>query len=77
MENKISMVGIDGKVRWVEESKASDFIDKGWRVITNPKEVYYPNLDQRLREVKPDEIGHGTKVVEDSNHGNTLGIIIL
>lgn len=77
MDNKVSLIGIDGKVRWIEESKVPDYIDRGWRVIVNPKEAYYPQYDQRFQNAKPDEVGKSVKVIENSNHGNKLGIIVL
>ncbi len=77
MDNKVSLIGTDGKVRWIEERKVPEFIDKGWRHITNPKEVYYPQYDARLKQVKPDEVGNSTRVIENIGISNPLGIVAL
>ena len=77
MDNKVSLIGVDWKVRWIEEIKVPEFIDKGWRHITNPKETYYPQYDARLHEVKPDTVGNSTKVIENTDVGNPLGIIVI
>ena len=72
----MSLIGVDGKVRWIEESKVREFVDKGWRHIQNPKETYYPQWDMRNQDVEPDREGSRTRVIE-SNPMNLLGIIVL
>ena len=75
---QISMVNTRGRVVWVDEPKVRDLREQGWRIIINPKETYYPQYDQTLgNKVKEDEIGGNTKIVENGNYGDVLGIIVL
>lgn len=73
---KVSLIGVDGKVRWIDQRLAPDFIEKGWRSIVNPKENYYPQYDQAVSSPQHDEVGNNMKVV-DGKFGNVLGIIVI
>lgn len=75
-ENKVSLIGVDGKVRWLPESKVREFVDKGWRTIVNPKETYYPEYDQALTRPQRDEVGNSTRIIEN-HYKDILGIIVL
>lgn len=76
-ENQVSMVNTRGRVVWIEESKIVDLRDQGWRMIVNPKELYYPQYDQSQGKVKEDEVGGATKVIENADQSNPLGIIVI
>ncbi len=76
-ENRISMIGVDGKVRWIDQLKVTEFREKGWRVIVNPKETYYPQYDQALNKPKEDEVGTNTQVLDNDNFKDLLGVFVL
>lgn len=46
---KITMLGLDGGVKYVPLYMKEELLKKGWKVITNPKEEYYPQYDQTLQ----------------------------
>ena len=76
-ENQISMVNQRGRVVWVDEHKVPELRDQGWRIIVNPKEAYYPQYDQTIGKTKEDEVGASTKVLENDEFKNQLGLIVL
>lgn len=77
-EVKYSVIGIDGKVRWLEKKQADTFIDeKGGQYISNPKEVYYPQYDQTLSTRKSEPPKEEVAVFSVENANTKLGIIIL
>jgi len=41
----VSLVNTRGRIVWVENSKVPKLRQEGWRVIVNPKEIYYPQYD--------------------------------
>lgn len=75
---KVSMIATDGKVRWVDQDKSSEFVERGWRMVMNPKETYYPQYDQALnKKPVPDDVGNAMRVIDDDKDRNKLGIIVL
>lgn len=74
---EVSMVNTRGRVVWIDEVKVVELRDQGWRIIVNPKERYYPQYDQSTGSVKEDEVGSATKVVENDDYNNRLGIIVI
>lgn len=74
---EVSMVNTRGRVVWIEEVKVVELRDQGWRIIVNPKEKYYPQYDQSTGKVAEDEVGADTKVLENSDPSNRLGIIVI
>lgn len=43
------MVGLDGKVRNIPAYMKDELVTKGWRVVINPKQEYYPDRDQTIK----------------------------
>lgn len=75
-EITISMIATDGKVKWIERSKVSLFREKGWYIIQNPKEKYYPQYDQALNKPQEDTVGTATRVIK-TGFEDVLGIVIV
>jgi len=73
----VSLVNTRGRIVWVENSKVPKLRQEGWRVIVNPKEIYYPQYDVSIGKVKEDEIGDTTQVLDNDAYRNTLAIIVL
>lgn len=71
------MVNPRGRVIWVDEDRVNQLREDGWRIIVNPKELYYPQYDQTQGRPKEDDIGSTTKVVDNEAFGNKLGIIVI
>lgn len=47
--SKISMLGVDGGVKYVPAYMREELLKKGWKIISNPKMEYYPQYDQGLQ----------------------------
>lgn len=64
MENKalVSIIGLDGGLRYIPEYLVPELQKKGWKVVVNPKRNYYPELDQTSPYYKKEE-----KDIDDSN----------
>lgn len=76
-EIKVSMIGVDGKVRWIDQRVAKTMVEKGWQYIQNPKEVYYPQYDQTTAQIKKGVAPDDVKVFLVENANNRLGVVIL
>lgn len=46
---KITMLGLDGGVKYVPAYMREDLLKRGWKVIINPKEEYYPQYDRTIQ----------------------------
>lgn len=68
---KISMLGIDGGVKYVPIYMRDELLKKGWKVITNPKMEYYPQYDQSLQGFTTD-----SEAVEE-NDNNFLEVKVI
>jgi hypothetical protein len=69
--SKISMLGVDGGVKYVPAYMREELLKKGWKVISNPKMEYYPEWDQSLQGYRPDDDS-----VEEENN-NLLDVKVL
>lgn len=75
---RLSVIGVDGKVRWLEKKEADRFVrERGGQYISNPKEVYYPQYDQTTVQRKKSEPTRDVQVFTIENANDKLGIIIL
>lgn len=75
---KLSVIGVDGKVRWLSKRDADRFIiEKGGQFISNPKEAYYPQYDQTSVQKNKIEKPADVKVFTVENANSVLGIITL
>ena len=62
--DKITMVGVDGKLRLVPLYMKEELLAQGWGLVTNPKQNYYPQYDKTLK-------GYGDvppNIDEDTNY---------
>ena len=75
-EIKTYMVNPRGRVVAVEQHQIRDLGEKGWRIIQNPKEDYYPNYDQSRSKPKDEKADDRTMVVE-ADVKDHLGLIVI
>lgn len=47
--DKITMVGLDGKVRKMPYYLKDELLKQGWAIITNAKQEYYPQYDRTVK----------------------------
>lgn len=57
----ISMIDTRGEVKWIRQTEVSLQKEKGWRVVSNPHQTYYPQYDSQINVVIPP----GDNIVED------------
>lgn len=75
MNKTVSMVNPRGRVTEIDEKKVSSFIEKGFKVVINPKEKYYPDLDKNInKDIPLKGSSVGTKVLTDIENPNPLGV---
>ena len=60
----ISMISIDGGVRYVPAYMREQLLKQGWKVINNPKAEYFPQFD---RSIQGNVEGPDT-IEEDNNY---------
>jgi len=60
----INMIGPDGKVRNIRSYMKDELLKKGFRVVINPKQEWYPQFDSSLKSNINPNI---TEVSEDSD----------
>lgn len=46
---KCTMLAPDGGVRYIPLYMKEELLKKGWKIINNPKEEYYPQYDTTLQ----------------------------
>ena len=51
---KFPIIGLDGGLRYMPAYMLNDLQKQGWRLVTNPKRSYYPELDQTSPHYKPE-----------------------
>jgi hypothetical protein len=51
---EISMIDTRGEVKWIRQSEVQQQKEKGWRVVSNPHQTYYPQYDTQLNAVVSD-----------------------
>ena len=76
---KVSVIGVDGKVRWLETRQAKQFVEeRGGQYILNPKEKYYPQFDQAHALAKKREDFKNDDGIERATvEKDILGVIIV
>jgi hypothetical protein len=67
----ISMIGVDGGVKYVPSYMREELLKKGWKVVSNPKMEYYPQYDRSLQGFTTDS----ETVEEDDNNFLEVKII--
>lgn len=75
-EIKTYMVNPRGRVVAVEQHQLRELAEKGWRIIQNPKEDYYPQYDQSRAKPKSEESDERTQIVEVDAKDH-LGLIVI
>lgn len=60
---KITIIGLDGKVRSVPSYMKDELLKKGWRIVINPKREYYFEFDQSIKgNTTPTELENVSEV---------------
>lgn len=52
---KTPIIGLDGRLRWLPAYMIKDLQKQGWRLVTNPRREYFPELDQTSPHYKKEE----------------------
>lgn len=68
----ISMIGVDGGVKYVPLYMREELLKKGWKIIVNPKMEYYPQYDQSLQGFRNE-----SESVDEDNDNNFLEVKVI
>ena len=66
---KIHMIGLDGRVRYIPVSLKKKLLAVGWGIISNPKEEYFPQYD---RVANPDN--KNISIIENEETDSVLEV---
>jgi hypothetical protein len=64
-----------GRVVYVPKSEVAMQIEKGWIRIENPKQDYYPQYDQAYNKMAEDDRVAITRLVDNDDYVDRLGVI--
>lgn len=67
-DNKISLVNTRGRVIWIAQKEVPALLQQGFRLIHNPKESYYPDMDTTINrgqvDSNPQDLGEDSSFLE-------------